>query len=148
MRISATGRQQRMTDKVVELAKYIATHIALSGRTQREIARDAGIPSRNFISMMKAGTAKVPLRRVTALATALHVPVIDLLWRCLQAYEPEVVKILETVMPEGPMSEPEIMVIRAHRFLVGKGIIDDDGCELRGLGPKGRASGWARIAPE
>jgi hypothetical protein len=46
------------------------------------------------------------------------------------------------------MSEPEIMLIRARRFLVGKGIIDDTGCELRGLGPKGRASGWARISRE
>jgi hypothetical protein len=91
-----------MTDKAVELAKYIAIHIARLGRTQREIARDAGIPSRNFISMMKAGNSKVPLRRVPALAAALDVPVIDLLWRCLQAYEPEVVKILEAVMPEGP----------------------------------------------
>ena len=137
-----------MMTKKQELAHFLEAHIILTGKTQREIARDAGIPSTNFISMMKAGNAKVPLRRVPALAAALDVPVIDLLWRCLQAYEPEVVKILETVMPEGPMSEPEKMLIRAHRFLVGRGIIDDDGCELRGLGPKGRASGWAKLSRE
>jgi hypothetical protein len=98
--------------------------------------------------MMKAGSAKVPLRRVPALAAALDVPVIDLVWRCLDAYEPEVVQMLKAAMPECPMSEPEIMLIRAHRFLVGRGIIDDDACELRGLGPKGRASGWAQITKE
>jgi transcriptional regulator with XRE-family HTH domain len=135
-----------MATKTQELAQFLEAHIILTGKTQREIAREAKIPSINFISMMKAGNAKVPLRRVPALAAALEVPAIDLLWRCLAAYEPEVVKILEAVIPEGPMSESEIMLVRAHRFLVGRGIIDDEGCELRGLGSKGRVSGWARLS--
>jgi hypothetical protein len=137
-----------MTTKKQELAQFLEAHIILTGKTQREIARDAGIPSINFISMMKAGNSKVPLRRVPALANALHVPVFELLWRCLHAYEPEAVKILEAVMPEGPLSEHEVMLVRAHRILVERGLIDDAGCELRGLGPKGRASGWAKISRE
>jgi hypothetical protein len=83
-----------MTDEAVALAEYIADHIALSGRTQREIACDAGIPNQNFLSMLKTGTAKVPLRRVRALAAALCVPALDLVFVRLNAQDPELAGIL------------------------------------------------------
>ena len=54
-------------------ANYIRRRIHdLQGiRTQREIAVLAGLKSVNMLSMMKDGTAKVPLDRVVPLAAAL-----------------------------------------------------------------------------
>ena len=39
-------------------------------------------------------------------------------------------------------------LMRGYRALRQKGIIDDTGVELRGLGPMGRASGWAKVSRE
>jgi hypothetical protein len=131
-----------------ELAHFITVQIALTGRTQREIADEAGLPNQNFLSMLKSGTAKVPLRRVPALAAALDVPAVDLMFRCLRAQEPELAAIIAMILPELPNTEDEVMLMRGYRILREKGIIDDHGVELRGLGPKGRASGFAKISRE
>jgi transcriptional regulator with XRE-family HTH domain len=137
-----------MTTKKQLLADYIAARIALTGKTQREIAREAGIASINFISMLKCGKAKVPLARVPALAAALGAPYVDLMFLALNAQEPALAAVFALLQPELPTTEAEVALMRAYRALRDKGIIDDKGVELRGLGPKGRASGWARVSHE
>jgi len=57
--------------------------------SQREIAAKAGYNNANIISMMKAGTFKVPLSRVTSLARALEVDEIILLRLVLEQELPE-----------------------------------------------------------
>jgi transcriptional regulator with XRE-family HTH domain len=54
-------------------ANFIArrVHDLQGTRTQKEIARLAGLKSVNMIPMLKNGTAKVPLDRVVRLAAAL-----------------------------------------------------------------------------
>jgi transcriptional regulator with XRE-family HTH domain len=56
------------------LAKFVAQRISdLSGRkTQAEIAREAGFPNPNMISMIKSGATKLALDRVPMLARALE----------------------------------------------------------------------------
>jgi Ni,Fe-hydrogenase III large subunit len=56
--------------------------------------------------------------------------------------------IIAMILPELPNTEDEVMLMRGYRILREKGIIDDHGVELRGLGPKGRASGFAKISRE
>ncbi len=55
------------------LAQHVAARIqALSGiKSQKEIAREAGFPNPNILSMIKSGDAKLALDRVPALAKAL-----------------------------------------------------------------------------
>lgn len=55
------------------LAKFISKRIDdLKGRkTQAEIAAQAGFTNANFLSMLKAGTSKLPIDRVPDLARAL-----------------------------------------------------------------------------
>lgn len=137
-----------MTTKKQLLADYIAARIALTGKTQREIAQEAGIASINFISMLKCGKAKVPLARVPALATALGAPFVDLMFLALNAQEPALAAVFAALQPELPTTDDEVALMRGYRALRKKGVIDDKGVELRGLGSKGRASGWARIARE
>jgi len=55
------------------LAKFISKRIdELKGvKTQSEIATQAGFTNRNFLSMLKTGTSKLPIDRVPDLARAL-----------------------------------------------------------------------------
>ncbi len=54
-------------------AEFLARAIEFSGKSQREIAREAGFPKPNVVSMMKLGHMPVPLDRAPALAAACHV---------------------------------------------------------------------------
>ena len=137
-----------MTTKKQLLADYIAARIALTGKTQREIAQEAGIASINFISMLKCGKAKVPLARVPALATALGAPFVDLMFLALNAQEPALAAVFAALQPELPTTDDEVALMRAYRILREEGVIDDKGFEIRGLGANRRASKWARVSRE
>lgn len=65
---AATSRFGRMS-----VADYLDYQIVICGKTQREIAEEAGFPKANIITMFKTGLTKVPLERVPALADALGV---------------------------------------------------------------------------
>lgn len=54
------------------VADFIASRIKHVGKTQREIAREAGFVRPNVLTMIKRGQTKVPLARVGALARALE----------------------------------------------------------------------------
>ena len=56
-------------------AKLIGTAMkALEGRkTQAQVAKEAGFPHPNMVSMIKHGKARLPLERVPALAEALEI---------------------------------------------------------------------------
>lgn len=55
------------------LAKFLQTRILqLKPKTQAEIAREAGFQNANVLSMIRSGSAKLPLDRVPALAQALE----------------------------------------------------------------------------
>ena len=58
----------------------------------------------------------------------------------LNAQEPALAAVFAALQPELPTTDDEVALMRAYRVLREKGIIDDRGVELRGLGPKGRAS--------
>lgn len=57
------------------VASYLTSALqAYTGnRTQTDIARAAGFNNPNMLSMIKAGRAKLPITRVTALCQALEV---------------------------------------------------------------------------
>jgi transcriptional regulator with XRE-family HTH domain len=56
-------------------AKVIATAMKrLEGRkTQAQVAREAGFPHPNMVSMIKHGKSRLPLERIPALAEALEI---------------------------------------------------------------------------
>lgn len=54
------------------LAKFVTKRIEeLHSKTQADIAREAGFKNANFITMIKTGSAKLPLDRVRDFAKAL-----------------------------------------------------------------------------
>lgn len=55
------------------LAKFVSKRIdELHSKTQAEIAREAGFKNANFVTMIKTGSAKLPLDRVPEFAKALE----------------------------------------------------------------------------
>lgn len=99
------------------VATYLARKINRSKKTQKQIAREAGFPAPNVLSMIKSGETKLPLPRVPALAKSLEIDAGELLRLCLAEYEPEVFAVLERVRPISVISDAEIDLIRAVRYL-------------------------------
>ena len=63
------------------VADYLtsALKVYTGNRTQTEIARAAGFNNPNMLSMIKAGRAKLPIARVTALCQALEIEPTELI---------------------------------------------------------------------
>jgi len=58
--------------KDTELVKYLQRRVLeLKPKTQSEIGNEAGFQNANVLSMIRSGSAKLPLDRVPALAAAL-----------------------------------------------------------------------------
>jgi hypothetical protein len=97
------------------VAKYLGDCVARSGKTQLEIAEEAGFPAAHVISMMKGGHLKVPLNRIPALAKALGVDPKEMFARCLEAYEPELFEVYASLAPAMLVSARELRLLRMLR---------------------------------
>jgi len=95
-----------------DVARRLSNLIDASGKTQREIAQEAGFASQNIISMIKNGDTKVPLNRVPALAASLGVEPQDLFADCLEAYEPELFEVYAMCAPGLLVSPKQVRIIR------------------------------------
>ena len=92
-------------------AAYLSQAIDASGRTQRDIAKQAGLPTPNVLSMMRHGETKVPLRRIPALARARGLRPADFLELALAEYHPELQSILKETFGR-PLGETEQQVLQ------------------------------------
>ncbi|MCE8526988.1 helix-turn-helix transcriptional regulator [Ruegeria pomeroyi] len=82
-----------MTSKT-DVASHLEMAIKLSGKTQREIANEAGYSNSNIISMMKNGITKIPVEKIPALAAATGVEPAPFIRLALQEYMPETWKVI------------------------------------------------------
>jgi hypothetical protein len=68
MKQSSDARERSMTTKAKattsRTAQFLSRAIEFSGKTQREIAAEVGLPKPNFLSMLKTGGSPVPLDRI------------------------------------------------------------------------------------
>ncbi len=69
-------------------ADFLARAIEFSGRTNREIAEEAGFAKPNIISMLAQGQTKIPINRIPALARACHVDPVHMLRLAMSEYHP------------------------------------------------------------
>ena len=79
-------------------ARMLDEAIQNSPLTQAEIAKRAGFPKPNVLSMMKSGQTKVPLARVPSLAAVLDIDETQFLDCALAEYHPEVHEVLTEVL--------------------------------------------------
>lgn len=97
-------------------AEYLAQAIAISGKTQTEIAKIAGFDKPNVLSMMKKGITKIPIDRVPALARACGTDPKVMLRIVMQEYHPNVWGVLnDTLGDQIMLSEEERSLIARHR---------------------------------
>lgn len=100
-----------------KVAVYLTSQINRSRKTQKQIAREAGFPAPNILSMVKSGDTKLPIARVPALAQSLEIEAPKLLRLCLEEYEPELLSVIDSVLPGGLLSEEEEFLILIVRSL-------------------------------
>ena len=84
--------------KAANVAEYIASQIALSGKKQNVIYKEAGFKSPNVVSMIKQGNLKLPLTKVVPMAKSIGVDPLYLLRMAMSEYHPEIWEVLEETM--------------------------------------------------
>jgi DNA-binding transcriptional regulator YdaS (Cro superfamily) len=75
--------------KPLNVAGFLSAHIALSGKTQVDIARECGFEKPNVLTMLKQGKMKIPLGRAAAIARAVGIEPYELISRLMEEYVPE-----------------------------------------------------------
>jgi len=118
----------------VTVAEYLAQQIHLSGKTQAEIAREAGFNKPNIITMFKQGATKLPIGKIGPVAKALEIDPMHLYMLAMQEYEPETWNALRESVLRQPLvtsNELEIIhVIRQSRISNPKIRTDDEKLRL------------------
>ena len=107
-------RRKRLAN--ITVAEYLEHQIQLCGKTQSEIATDAGFPKANMITMLKQGKTKVPFAKIASLARALGIDPAYLLRLVLQEYQPEIWELLnENSFSNSVLTTNEAEIIDAIR---------------------------------
>ena len=101
------------------VAQYITIDVNGSGKTQREIAQEAGFPNPNIISMFKTGATRLPLDRVGPLAKALEIDSAHLLRLVMREYAPATLLAIENALKTIVLTANEVDLIRAYRRVNG-----------------------------
>lgn len=124
------SKAKSYSGKEPTVAEYLTAQIDLCGKTQLQIAREAGFPIPNVITMMKQGKTKLPKARIGALAKSLGVDALFLYKLVMKEYEPETWSAIEEQVLTQPFitqNEFEIIeVIRAGKVINPKVRTDED----------------------
>ena len=104
-----------VTQKKPTVAEYLAAQIALSGKSQADIAREVGYERSNVVNMMKQGTLKLPITKVGAMAKALGVDPVHLLRLTMTEYMPETMAAVEQIMGRALLTESEQRILEVVR---------------------------------
>lgn len=104
--------------KRLTVAQYLEQQIALSPKSQKEIAAEVGYDKPNVMSMLKLGTTKVPINKVGPLAKALGVDPVYFMRLVMTEYMPETWSAIEEVLGAERLVPPAQMkllqFIRKH----------------------------------
>lgn len=77
-----------------QVAKFVSEKIQMIGKSQKDIAEQAGFDKPNMITMIKQGRTKLPIAKIGPLAIALETDPVHLLKLCLSTYHPETWKAI------------------------------------------------------
>lgn len=100
------------------VAQFIAHRIQVTGKAQKEIAREVGFDKPNMITLIKQGHTKLPLAKIGLMATALEADPVALLKLCLGTYYPETWEAIEPLF-ESALTSEEVVMVKAWRKFVG-----------------------------
>ena len=103
------------TGKRPTVAEYLSAQIALSGKSQADIAREVGYERSNVINMMKQGTLKLPTGKVGPMARALGVDPLHLLRLTLGEYMPDTWAAIDEIAGRTLITENEQRLLEVIR---------------------------------
>lgn len=96
------------TKKIVQ--SELARMIQRCGKTHRQIAREAGFPKPNVISMMKSGEMKVPINKAPGLARACGGDPVAFTRLVMEEYEPRAWATLQETLGRSPSPEEQALL--------------------------------------
>lgn len=100
----------------ITVADYITQQVNLSGKSQLDIAREAGFNKPNIITMIKQGKTKLPMGKIGPIAKALGVDPVHLYQLAMQEYEPENWAALNEYILKAPLvTDNEMEIIHLLR---------------------------------
>lgn len=99
----------------VTVARYLEQQIALSNKSQKEIAEEAGYERPNILTMIKQGHTKLPINKIVPLARALGIEPLHLMRITFQEYLPEAWETLEPLLGQSLVTEEEMAAIKTLR---------------------------------
>jgi len=85
--------------------------------TDEQMSKALGFERTNVIPMIKAGTIKLPIDKVPALAKAIDYPAADVLRVALHDYMPDVLAAIEKIWAPIDMTANERKLIESYRYL-------------------------------
>lgn len=77
------------------VAVLVRQRIQMLGKSNIEVSAEAGFDKPNIIAMIKTGTTKIPMERISGMAKALELDPVYLLKLCLSTYHPTMWQCLE-----------------------------------------------------
>lgn len=101
-----------MKSKANAVTEYLKEHLENCGKTQKQVADEAGFENPNIISMLKNGDTKVPLERAAMLAKAAGADEAELICHVLREYHPATWAILEPLMAHNKLEFVALKLVR------------------------------------
>lgn len=131
-------RRMSVPTKPRNVAEYLSWQMHLCGKTNAQIAEEAGFPKPNILAMIRSGATKLPLNKIGTMAKALGIDPAHLLQVALSEYNPGVWMVIEEILGKGQpiltMNELEILrAVRESGVINPKLATDNDRRRLRDL---------------
>lgn len=97
------------------LNAYLTVKIAESGKSNTEIADALGYPRPNVVAMLKTGSMRLPLNKVSAMAKVLEIDKIFLLEKVMTESTPEMWEALKAIIGPNLISQAELKLVEFVR---------------------------------
>lgn len=98
------------------VAEYITAQLDLCGKSQMEIAREAGFGKPNIITMIKQGKTKLPMSKIGPIAASMGIDPLHLFQLCMAEYDPDTWESINKYVLKQPfVSANELEIIELLR---------------------------------
>lgn len=94
------------------VAAYISAAIDRSTKTNAEIAKETGLRLPNMVSMIKQGTTKLPVGRITSFAKALDLDPGELFRLVMEEYLPDLLTVCDEIYSRDVSKSEEALLKR------------------------------------
>lgn len=115
MKSKAVRVTPSMASKPRSVSEYITWQIALCGKSQIDIAKEAGFEKPNVITMIKQGKTKVPLNKIGSMAKALEIDPVFFFRLCMSEYMPDLMDIIAAITNQPVITRNEFDFIEVIR---------------------------------